>query len=228
MDPKTLSPADFLGRLNDVEQKNAPEHLFVAGRLDVLRKIGRVSVVGSRDASEAGLERARAYARALVKHDVVVVSGLAEGIDKAAHEAAIEAGGFTVAVLGSGLDVPFPRSNATLLKRIIENHAAVSQFPLGTPPRRGNFPQRNRVMALLTDATIIVEASDKSGTRHQGWEALRLGRTVFLDRSVAEDPEITWADEMRRYGAQVVTPQDLDPVLEQLPQVASGAASVSV
>lgn len=214
-----VSPSDLLGPLNDVEAKNAPSTLYVAGDVDLLRRGARVSVVGSRRASATGLGRAKAYARGLVEADVVVVSGLAEGVDRAAHEGAIEAGGKTVAVLGSGLDVPFPASNRDLLASIIRDHLAVSQFPPGTRPRRGNFPMRNRVMALLTDATIVVEAGEKSGTRHQGWEALRLGRTLFLDVSVAEQ-ELTWVDEMVHYGAQIIEPHQLAPLLVELPQVA--------
>nr|WP_254453131.1 DNA-processing protein DprA [Ruegeria atlantica] len=104
---------------------------------------------------------------------------MAEGIDTAAHRTAIEAGGHTVAVLGTPLSKPYPANNAALLDTIKRDHLAVSQFSEDHPVRKDNFPRRNRTMALLTDATIVVDASETSGTRHQAWEALRLNRSFF-------------------------------------------------
>ncbi len=105
-----------------------------------------------------------------------------------------------------------PPTNRNLLDRIISDHVAVSQFPLGTPPKRKNFPLRNRLTALLTDATIIVDAGVSSGTRHQGWEGLRLGRPVLLDRHFAESG-VVWAQQMRATGAIVVEPPDLERIM---------------
>ena len=152
----------------------------------------RVAVVGSRKVSDAGIRRAQAFTEALVRHDVTVVGGLAEGVDTAAHETAISRGGKTIAVLGTPLNKAYPAKNKELLETIKRDHLAVSQFPEGYPYQKQNFPQRNRTMALISDATVIVEAGEKSGTRHQGWEALRLGRLVFIMHNVAEDPKLTW------------------------------------
>lgn len=219
-----FSSEDLLGPLNEVEKKKAPAKLYLAGDPDLVRGGARVSVVGSRQASSEGCRRAGILARNLVDHGITVVSGLAEGVDTIAHEAAIARHGRTVAVIGTGLDRCYPKKNKSLQERIAREHLLISQFPPGTPPRRGNFPMRNRTMALLTSATIIVEAGEGSGTLHQGWEALRLGRLLFLLASVAEDPDLSWPGEMIRYGAQVLSRQNLDDVAEELSEIRSGEA----
>lgn len=211
------TPEALLGALNEVEKKNAPAHLFVAGDTRLLVEGRRVSVVGSREASPQGLERARILSKALVTHGITVVSGLAEGIDTVAHRTAIDAGGRTIAVLGSSLESYFPPENRALQDLIAERHLLVSQFAQGSKPRREHFPQRNRTMALISDATVIVEAGEKSGTVHQGWEALRLGRPLYLMESLAHRTDLTWPKEMLRYGAQLLSRETLDAVLEDVP-----------
>lgn len=213
------TPLELLGELNDVERRHAPERLFLLGDENLLRHVPRVSIVGSRKASTAGLQRARAYATALAEADVVVLSGLAEGIDSAAHVASIEAGGRTVGVIGTGLDRAYPAKSRELQAEIARRHLLVSQFPRGTPIQRKNFPMRNRTMALLTDATIIVEAGQTSGTLHQGWEALRLGRLLFLDERVTKAADLEWPSEMMGYGAQVLDLDNIEAVIHELPRV---------
>jgi DNA processing protein len=219
---RTATPDDLIGPLNEVEQRHAPELLYWSGDLAVLQSGPRVSVVGSRAASPAGLARARRLTRTLVERDIVVVSGLAEGIDTAAHETAIQTGGRTLAVLGTPLDECFPAANLALQERICREHLAISQFASGAPVQRRNFPLRNRTMALLSEATIIVEAGSSSGTEHQGWEALRLGRLLYLLKSVAENPAVAWGQELLRYGAQVLSDENLEQVLEHMPARARG------
>ncbi len=199
------TPEQLLRPLNFVERKNAPPRLYGAGDGSLLRSLPKVSVVGARKASPEGLRRAARLARALAERGILVVSGLAEGIDTAAHEAAIAAGGRTAAVLGSPLDVAFPAHNRELQRKIMEDHVAVSQFPSGHPILKTNFPRRNRTMAVLSDATIIVEASDGSGSLSQGWEALRLKRPLLLLKSIVEATNLTWPAEMIAYGAEVVS-----------------------
>ncbi|MCA1734374.1 MAG: DNA-protecting protein DprA, partial [Acidobacteria bacterium] len=106
-------------------------------------------------------------------------------------------------------------SNARLQTELMERHLVISQFPSGHPTLRSNFPRRNRTMALLCHASVIVEAGESSGTLSQGWEALRLNRPLFILRSVFENPSLTWPAEMRRYGAHVL--EDVEQVLEVLP-----------
>lgn len=212
-DYAVCTPAEILGPLNDVEQKYAPARLYLAGDATLLARGPRVSVVGSRQASPEGLRRAQVLARALVGHDMIVVSGLAAGIDTAAHRAAIDAGGRTIAVLGTPVDVAYPAENRALQAEIERDHLLVSQFEPGSQAHRASFPMRNRTMALLTDATVIVEASETSGTVYQGWEALRLGRHLFLLERVANDRSLTWPGKMIHYGAQVLTRDNLDDLL---------------
>jgi len=215
---ESYRPEELLGPLNEVERVNAPPVLYTAGDVELLRKGRRVSVVGSRQVSADGLLRTQGLAKALVGAGAVVVSGLAEGVDKAAHEAAIVHGGRTVAVIGTPLDACYPLANQALQERLMREHLVVSQFPPGHSVQKKNFPMRNRTMALLSDATVIVEAGEKSGTLHQGWEALRLGRLLFLMESVAADSSLTWPSEMVRYGAQVLSRENLSLFLEGIPE----------
>jgi DNA processing protein len=220
-----FAPEELLGPLNEVEKKNAPARLYVAGHREILDFGARVSIVGSRRASRRGLDDAGALSEKLASQGVVIVSGLAEGIDTSAHMAAIGARGRTVAILGTPLDEFYPAKNRDLQALIMREHLCLSQFPAGAPSQRGNFPMRNRTMALVSDATVIVEAGDKSGSLHQGWEALRLGRPLFLLESVVEDSSLAWPREMERYGAQVVSLTALDLVFEFLPERTGEQAS---
>jgi len=207
--------------LTEAEKKHSPKQLYMAGDEKLLYHKRRVSVVGSRKATKDGLIRARIVSKALVDHDIIVVSGLAAGIDTMAHRTAMENGGRTIAVLGTPLDKAYPKRNSELLEAIKKEHLAISQFPEGYPSMPKNFPIRNRTMALISDATIIIEAGEKSGTRHQGWEALRLGREVYILENVANDPMITWAKEMIDYGAQSLSRENIDLVLEDIPYLTS-------
>jgi len=217
MNIRQVTAEELLGPLNDVEQKNAPPRLFVEGDVSLLEAGARVAIVGSRKASPEGLGRARKLAKLLVEHGVVVVSGLAEGIDTAAHTAALDAAGRTIAVIGTPLDKAYPKENRGLQDRIKSEHLVVSQFPIGYPTQPKNFPLRNRTMALISDATVIIEASDSSGSLHQGWEALRLGRGLFITKSVADDTKLKWPAEMMHYGARVLSDQTVEELFDFLP-----------
>jgi DNA processing protein len=217
----TFTYSEFYQSLTATERKYAPGQLFVEGDTSLLSSGLKVSIVGTRKPSETGIRDAECLAKTLVEHGVIVVSGLAEGIDTAAHESAIQSGGKTIAVLGTPLDVAYPAKNKGLLDKIKAHHLAVSQFTSGYPTTPGNFPIRNRTMALISDATIIVEASENSGTRHQGWEALRLGRFIFILKSVLDNPALTWPKEMVKYGAQALTCESLPSFLAEIPNVTS-------
>lgn len=208
----------LLWPLNEQERKFAPPHLFVAGDADLLRCGPCVAIVGSRKASPAGLDRARKLADLLSKRGVIVVSGLAAGIDTAAHETAIRCCGRTIAVLGTPLDECFPAQNAHLQQQIMRDHLAVSQFAPGSPVGKHTFPMRNRTMALIADATVIIEATDKSGTINQGWEALRLGRSLWIAASMFEQPGVTFPEKLAFYGAEALTEPALPRLLAQLPK----------
>jgi DNA processing protein len=216
---------ELLGPQTELERKHAPERLFAAGDVELIRRSARVSVVGARKPTPAGLRRARQLAVELAREGIVVVSGLAAGIDTAAHDGVLAAGGRTIAVLGTPLDVCYPLQNRELQRRIMTEHLALSPFVPGSPVARRNFPYRNRVMALISDATVIVEADDTSGALAQGWEAIRLGRPLFILESLAEAPDLAWPGKMLRYGARVMT--STRPLLDLLPlRVAAGPAGV--
>jgi DNA protecting protein DprA len=152
-----------LGLLQDDVAQARADYLYYAGNLSLLKRRA-VSVVGTREVTDDGRARARKLARELAAAGVLVVSGLAKGVDTAAHTSAIDAGGATAAVIGTPLEKSYPAENAPLQEPIYREHLLLSPFGPGEPVYKANFPARNRIMALITDATVIVEASDSSGT----------------------------------------------------------------
>ncbi|MCL2135704.1 MAG: DNA-protecting protein DprA [Candidatus Bathyarchaeota archaeon] len=216
MDPFRICVVSALiGRLNNVEQKYAPEQLYIAGQMPLPLLSPRVSIIGSRKASANGVYTAETLAAFFAKHKVTVVSGLAEGIDTAAHNGAIAANGQTIAVIGTPLDTFYPAKNRELQKLLMQKHLVVSQFPIGYPVVPKNFVIRNRTMALISNATIIVEAKDGSGSLHQGWETLRLGRPLFIRSCLTRDSSLTWIKDLTHYGAVLFT--DPEDILGELP-----------
>jgi DNA processing protein len=211
----TVNPEQLLGPLNDVEQKFAPKRLYVTGVMEIPLPTPRAAIVGSRKPSTDGLEAAREIARNLVRSHVIIVSGLAEGIDTAAHTTAIKEGGRTIAVLGTPLNRVYPWSNFELQEIIKRDHLAISEFSIGQPTVPEHFVFRNRTMALISNATIIVEAKDDSGSLHQGWEALRLGRPLFIWKSVLDDQSLIVPKKMLEYGAMKLS--EPEQVLQFLP-----------
>lgn len=192
-----------------------PPALFVRGELRPADERS-VAVVGSRKASPAGLEKASEIARDLVARDYVVVSGLAAGIDTAAHRATLEAGGRTVAVIGTGLRRAFPKQNAGLQERLGRESAVVSQFWPGQEPRRWTFPQRNAVMSGFARATVVVEAGQKSGARMQARLAIEHGRPAFLLRSLLEHQWASTYAEQRPSTYVVDSGEEVVSHLERL------------
>lgn len=160
-----------------------PPALFVRGAL-LGTDERSVAVVGTRKATPAGLERAKAVAEDLAGAGYAIASGLAAGIDTAAHQATLDAGGRTIAVIGTGLRHSFPKQNAALQDRLGRESAVISQFWPGQEARRWTFPQRNAVMSGFARATVVVEAGNTSGARMQARLAIEHGRPVFLLRSL--------------------------------------------
>lgn len=178
-----------LDMLRNGTSKEVP--VYFAGNIDLLLKPA-VAIVGARDVSEEGKSRAYKLAKELARAGVVVVSGLAKGVDTAAHLGAIQSGGNTIAVIGTPITKAYPAENADLQEEIYREHLLLSPFAPGEAVFKGNFPKRNRVMALLSDATVIVEASDTSGSLHQAAECVRSGRWLFIMKSVVDNPNLTW------------------------------------
>lgn len=205
---------ELLGPLNAVEQKFAPKMLWTKGDAALLTRHPCVAIVGTRSPSDDGERRTRRVVKELLKAGAVVVSGLAQGVDTIAHTHALDLGGRTIAVLGTPLDDVFPRANASLQQRIGESDLLLSEFAPGSTVARGNFPRRNRTMALVADASVIIEAGATSGTISQGWEAIRLGRPLFLLKSLV-DAGFSWPREMIDHGAFVLN--DMADLLDVLP-----------
>ena len=197
--PGAVSFEQLLGRPpGPAEAGRAPARFYVRGKMPLPLGGPRVSVIGTRDPSEGGAAAAAQLARSLASRGVTVVSGLAAGIDAAAHRASMDAGGRTIAVLGTPLDRAYPAQNRGLQDEIMEGHLAVSQFEPASAVARANFVMRDRTMALISHATVIVEAGEKSGTEHQGREAVRLGRPLFIGDETARRP---WAERLCGRGA---------------------------
>lgn len=189
------------------------QFLYYRGNLDLLYAPLRVAVVGRREASEEGVRRARKLAKCLVADGVVVVSGLARGIDTAAHTAALEAGGYTVGVIGTPISEAYPRENSELQEHIARNYLLVSQVPVirymrQTPKwNRIFFPERNATMSALTQATVIVEAGETSGSLIQGRAALAQGRKLFILESCFQHG-LKWPERLQAAGAIRVSEYD--------------------
>lgn len=203
---------------NQISSGTLPTMVYYEGNETLLYNKPRVSVVGSRKVTDLGKRRTQYITEKLVEQDIIIVSGTAEGVDTIAHHTAIK-NGRTIAVLGTSLDVVYPKSNKDLFEIIKANHLAISQFETNHPILKSNFPQRNRTMALISDATIIIEATEKSGTRHQGWEALRLGRNLYILENVVQSTN--WAKEMIQYGAVMLTNKMLESAIEEIPYATS-------
>ncbi len=208
----TVLDPDYPENLRTVHDR--PPLIFLAGRLQPT-DARSVAVVGARQATPAGLAAATRIAEHLVDHGYTVVSGLATGIDTAAHTSALANTGRTIAVVGTGLQRVYPPQNAALQRRIIEHGAVVSQFWPDAPPTRRTFPMRNAVMSGMTLASVVVEASHTSGSRMQARLALEHGRPVFLTQSLLEQE---WARQLATLpGTHVVrTPQQITKTVQRL------------
>jgi DNA processing protein len=185
------------------EAPGAPVRLFAAGR--PLEPAPLVSVVGSRRASRYGIEVAEWLAAGLAAAGFVVVSGMALGIDAAAHRGALAGGGCTVAVLGCGLDVPYPRANARLRGSILEHGTLLSEHPLGVPPLARHFPVRNRIIAGMSLGTVVVEAFAPGGALITARLASEMGREVFAVPGPVNAAGSRGAHALVREGARLVT-----------------------
>ncbi|MGB7251796.1 MAG: DNA-processing protein DprA [Phormidesmis sp.] len=200
------------------DAKNPIEVLYYQGNLDLLSSEA-ISVVGSRKPTDEGRRRARKIARLLVENDFTVMSGLATGIDTEAHQAAIEAGGRTISVIGTALNEVYPKENAELQRQIAKEFLLVTQVPFyqysmqDYRRNRGFFPERNKTMSALSQATIIVEASETSGTLIQARAALQQGRKLFILKSCF-DRGLEWPERFLKRGAVKI--EDGSEILEQL------------
>lgn len=216
MEYRSINLKNLLGRpLNDIEEKYAPEIIYYEGSMDIPLPCARVSVIGTRQPTEEGLLAAEEVSKILIKNNVVIVSGLAKGIDTVGHKTAIKNGGKTIAVIGTPLNKTYPKENTDLQEELMKNYLVISQYPVGYKTTPKDFVLRNRTMALISDASVIVEAGDGSGTLYQGWETIRLGKPLFICKSVVQNPKLKWPKEMIEHGAMEL--DDPADILEILP-----------
>lgn len=211
-DHAILTPDDERYPALLLETASAPPVLYAWGQLDLLQRPA-LAVVGSRNATAQGLRNAGAFARAVSTAGVCIVSGLAAGIDAAAHQAALEASGSTIAVLGNGVDVVYPRQHATLLDRIRREGLALSEFPLGTAPVAKHFPRRNRIISGLAKGCLVVEAAMGSGSLITARLAVEMGRDVFAIPGSIHSPLSRGCHYLIKQGAKLV--EEPSEVLEE-------------
>ena len=190
-----------------------PDTLWVSGNTDALRSMC-VAIVGSRAASAYGVAVARRLGADLARRNVTVVSGLARGVDSAAHRGALEGGGATIAVFGCGIDIIYPREHRQLARDISAHGALVSEFTAGTPPLKGHFPQRNRIISGLSLAVVVVEAAERSGSLITARCALDQGRAVLAVPGNVLGGRNFGSHALLRDGAKLV--ESADDILEEI------------
>jgi DNA processing protein len=207
-----LGDPDYPPRL--LATADPPLLLWLQGRRELLA-VPSIAIVGSRNPTAQGRDNARAFSRALARAGYAVVSGLALGVDAAAHEGALDAGGATLAVVGTGLDQVYPPRNQSLAARLLAGGGLiVSEYSLGTPVTPGNFPRRNRIIAGLTQGCLVVEAAVQSGSLITARQAAEAGREVFAIPGSIHSPQARGCHALIRQGAKLV--ESAQDVLEEL------------
>jgi DNA processing protein len=201
-----------------LETADPPLLLYAQGRIELLGAES-LAIVGSRNATRQGLDNARSFAAQLSHAGLTIVSGLALGIDAAAHEGGLEGTGSTVAVVGTGLDSTYPTRNRALAHRISERGLLVSEYSLGTPPLQAHFPQRNRIIAGLARATLVVEAAPQSGSLITARLANEAGRDVLAIPGSIHSPQSRGCHALIKQGAKLV-----ESVADILDELRPGAA----
>ncbi|MGB8337886.1 MAG: DNA-processing protein DprA [Burkholderiales bacterium] len=207
----TLADSTYPKALLDLP--DAPPMLYVKGRIELLNATS-MAIVGSRNATPQGEENAEAFAEVLSQAGISVISGLALGIDAAAHRGGLRGHASTIAVVGTGLDTVYPARNKTLAHQIARAGALVSEFPLGTPPNRENFPRRNRIISGLSRGVLVVEAALSSGSLITARLAAEQGRDVFAIPGSIHSPFSKGCHSLIKQGAKLV--ESAQDILEEL------------
>jgi DNA processing protein len=225
-----ISDPHFPARLRELP--NPPSALFLHGDPDLL-SLPQLAIVGSRNPSTGGRRNAHDFAAHLAAAGLVISSGLATGIDGAAHQGALDADGLTLAVTGTGLDRVYPAKNRTLAHEIAMSGLLVSEFPTGTPPLPANFPRRNRILAGLSLGTLVVEAALKSGSLITARLATEAGREVFAIPGSIHNPMARGCHALIRDGAKLVETaehvfEELAPLLPEVAPSTLGAAPEAI
>jgi DNA processing protein len=207
----TLADSDYPQALLNIP--DPPLLLYVKGRLDLLNRPA-LAVVGSRNATPQGIHNAEAFARSLSDAGLCIISGMAQGIDAAAHRGALPGRGNSIAIVGTGLDKVYPAANRELAHMLAKQGSLISEFPLGTPPLAANFPRRNRLISGMSLGCLVVEASLQSGSLITARLALEQGREVFAIPGSIHAPQSKGCHALLKQGAKLAeTAQD---ILEEL------------
>jgi DNA processing protein len=220
IDLMTRADSDYPSCLRHIH--DAPLVLYLKGDRSLIQK-PQVAIVGSRNASRAGLEHARAFAAALGQRGLLVTSGLALGVDGAPHSGALDAGFPTIAVIGNGIDCPYPSRHRRLASRVVSDGLLVSEYPPGTDARPAHFPKRNRIISGLSRGILVVEAGLKSGSLITARLALEQGREVFAIPGSIHNPLARGCHELIRQGAVLV--ETVDDICDEFESGWSSLAS---
>jgi DNA processing protein len=213
---RVIGPSDseWPAHLNELGPHRPPAKLFAEGR-PLHTGAPRVAIVGTRRPTAAGMEMARNLAASLAEAGVVVVSGMAVGIDAAAHQSTLKAGGRTIAVLGCGLDVAYPGRNVALKNRVAQEGTLLSEYPDGTPPERHNFPMRNRIIAGLSLGVVVVEGALTSGALVTARLAIDANRNVYAVPGSTRNPMAAGPNELIR-TSQALLVTSVEHIFEDL------------
>lgn len=207
----TLADAEYPKAL--LEIADPPPILYAKGNLHWLNTVG-IAVVGSRNASPQGEKNAEDFSQALAHHGYTIISGMALGVDGAAHRGALKANGATIAVVGTGLDIVYPARHRELAHQIAERGLILSEFPLGTPSKAQNFPRRNRIISGLSLGCLVVEANVQSGSLITARLAAEQGREVFAIPGSIHSPVSKGCHQLIKQGAKLV--DDIQDIVDEL------------
>ncbi|MBC8211644.1 MAG: DNA-protecting protein DprA [Gammaproteobacteria bacterium] len=197
----TIKDPEYPDLLKEV--RDAPSILYAIGNTDLLNS-PQIAIIGSRNCTPGGANTARDFSAYLARAGLTITSGMALGIDQQAHQGALDASGNTIAVIGTGIDRIYPSKNRQLAYQIAQKGLLLSEFPLGTPPNSENFPRRNRVISGLSVATLVVEATRKSGSLITAHYGLEQGREVFAIPGSIHNPQAKGCHHLIRQGAKLV------------------------
>lgn len=226
--PNFWTPADADYPRLLLELPDPPAVLYYRGQVDLEENLGRVptiAIVGTRSPSDYGRRWTRRLSSALAKQGFTIVSGLAEGIDTEAHRSCLQAGGRTIAVVGTGVDVVYPWSNRQLCQQVLTQGLVVSEYPAGTQPDRIHFPRRNRIIAGLSRASLVLEAPVRSGALITAHLANDYGRDVYVLPGSLDNPRSLGCLKLLNNGAQVILGEtELLDLLGALPQLMPSAS----
>ncbi len=192
-----------------------PVLLYIKGNADLAASDG-IAIVGTRNPTSYGRRIAENLSRSLAGYGIPIISGMARGVDTAAHRGALKAGGVTFAILGCGVDVVYPAENVALYNTILENGAVISDFPIGTEPAAPNFPKRNRIISGLSLGTVVVEAGHKSGALITGYLALEQNREVFAVPGPVSSMQSKGPNRLIKQGAKLV--ENAEDILQEIPR----------